>query len=202
MLLLLASVRGNYLCWWLCLFVVWFTFSGFSGFIPQVPIQVLAVTGSASGASVVFHSNVAASLLADGTNLASKLFAKFQTTSSQFQHQGKFRTLLHLLRRVTEWGLEAPILGPRIQPTDLLRAMDVKELGNRLRTSLPPYPRGNSYRNSQLCFKKCLHVCFCFCLYVLIFHPFACFFQLVHLLPFSIKSGKRNEKVKWRIRNS
>ena len=104
-LLLLASVRGNYLCSWLCLFVVWFTFSGFSGFIPQVPIQVLAVTGSASGASVVFHSNVAASLLADGTNLASKLFAKFQTTSSQFQHQGKFRTLLHLLRRVTEWGL-------------------------------------------------------------------------------------------------
>ncbi|KAK2568305.1 Rho GTPase-activating protein 5 [Acropora cervicornis] len=63
------------------------TLSGFSGFIPQVPIQVLAVTGSASGASVVFHSNVAASLLADGTNLASKLFAKFQTTSSQFQHQ-------------------------------------------------------------------------------------------------------------------
>ena len=120
MLLLLASLRGNYLCSWLYLFVVWFTFSGFSGFIPQVPIQVLAVTGSASGASVVFHSNVAASLLADGTNLASKLFAKFQTTSSQFQHQGKFKTLLHLLRRVTEWGLEAPILGPRIQRTDLL----------------------------------------------------------------------------------
>lgn len=65
-------------------------FSGFSGFIPQVPIQVLAVTGSAAGASVVFHSHVAASLLADGTNLASKLFAKFQTTSSQFQHQGLF----------------------------------------------------------------------------------------------------------------
>lgn len=137
-MLLLASVRGNYLCSWLCLFVVWFTFSGFSGFIPQVPIQVLAVTGSASGASVVFHSNVAASLLADGTNLASKLFAKFQTTSSQFQHQGKFKILLHLLRRVTEWGLEAPILGSRIQRADLLRAMEVKELGNRLRTSLPP----------------------------------------------------------------
>ena len=51
---------------------------------------MLAVTGSASGASVVFHSHVAASLLADGTNLASKLFAKFQTTSSQFQHQGLF----------------------------------------------------------------------------------------------------------------
>ena len=67
-----------------------FLFSGFSGFIPQVPIQVLAVTGSAAGASVVFHSHVAASLLADGTNLASKLFAKFQTTSSQFQHQGLF----------------------------------------------------------------------------------------------------------------
>ena len=67
--------------------------SGFSGFIPQVPIQVLAVTGSASGASVVFHSHVAASLLADGTNLASKLFAKFQTTSSQFQHQGNLSSL-------------------------------------------------------------------------------------------------------------
>jgi len=51
---------------------------------------VLAVTGSASGASVVFHSHVAASLLAEGTNLASKLFGKFQTTSSQFQHQGLF----------------------------------------------------------------------------------------------------------------
>ena len=63
-------------------------FSGFSGFIPQVPIQVLAVTGSASGASVVFHSHIAASLLAEGTNLASKLFGKFQTTSSQFQQQG------------------------------------------------------------------------------------------------------------------
>lgn len=62
--------------------------SGFSASLPQVPIQVLAVTGSASGASVVFHSNVAASLLADGTNLASKLCAKFQTTSTQFQHQG------------------------------------------------------------------------------------------------------------------
>lgn len=69
---------------------LFFFFSGFSGFIPQVPIQVLAVTGSAAGASVVFHSHVAASLLADGTNLASKLFAKFQTTSSQFQHQGLF----------------------------------------------------------------------------------------------------------------
>lgn len=51
---------------------------------------MLAVTGSASGASVVFHSHVAASLLAEGTNLASKLFGKFQTTSSQFQHQGVF----------------------------------------------------------------------------------------------------------------
>ena len=51
---------------------------------------MLAVTGSASGASVVFHSHVAASLLAEGTNLASKLFGKFQTTSSQFQHQGWF----------------------------------------------------------------------------------------------------------------
>ena len=38
---------------------------------------------------MVFHSHVAASLLADGTNLASKLFAKFQTTSSHFQHQGE-----------------------------------------------------------------------------------------------------------------
>ena len=198
----LASVPGNYLSSCSCLFVAWFSFSGFSGFIPQVPIQVLAVTGSASGASVVFHSNVAASLLADGTNLASKLFAKFQTTSSQFQHQGKFKTLLPLLRTGSEWGLEAPILRSRIQRADLLRAMEVKELGNRLRISLPPYPCGSRCRNSQLCFTRCLLVYFCFCLYVLIFHLFACLSQLVHLLPFSIKSGKRNEKVKWRIRNS
>ena len=56
--------------------------------IPTIPIQVLATTGSYSGASVVFHSNVAKTLLADGTNLASKLCAKFQTTSPQFQYQG------------------------------------------------------------------------------------------------------------------
>ena len=37
----------------------------------------------------MFHSNVAASLLADGSNLASKLSAKFQTTSPHFQQQGK-----------------------------------------------------------------------------------------------------------------
>ena len=84
---------------------------------------MLAVTGSASGASVVFHSNVAASLLVDGTNLASKLFAKFQTTSSQFQHQVKLKKLLPLLCTVTEWGLEAPILGTRIQRAYLLLAM-------------------------------------------------------------------------------
>ena len=76
---------------------MYFSCSGFSGFIPQVPIQVLAVTGSASGASVVFHSHVAASLLADGTNLASKLFAKFQTTSSQFQHQGLWDFVLEFI---------------------------------------------------------------------------------------------------------
>lgn len=189
--MLLASVRGNYLCSWLCLFVVWFTFSGFSGFIPQVPIQVLAVTGSASGASVVFHSNVAASLLADGTNLASKLFAKFQTTSSQFQHQGKFKTLLHLLRRVTEWGLEAPILGSRIQRADLLRAMEVKELGNRLRTSLP---RGNSYRKSQLCFKTCLHVCFVFACTFLFFTFLLAFFSWCICCLFQSSLGKETRK--------
>ena len=84
------------------MFGVWFCCSGFSGFIPQVPIQVLAVTGSSSGASVVFHSPVAASLLADGTNLASKLFAKFQTTTSQFQHQGlwNFQTLFQICSNV------------------------------------------------------------------------------------------------------
>ena len=56
---------------------------------PQVPIQVLAVTGSASGASVVFHNETASTLLAGGTNLANKLSAKFQTTSPLFQHQSK-----------------------------------------------------------------------------------------------------------------
>ncbi|KAK3754599.1 hypothetical protein QZH41_007461 [Actinostola sp. cb2023] len=65
------------------------TLSAFSASIPHVPIQVLAVTGSASGASVVFHSNdVPVTLLADGVNLASKLCAKFQTTSTKLQHQG------------------------------------------------------------------------------------------------------------------
>ena len=57
--------------------------------IPQAPIQVLAVTGSASGASVVFHNETASTLLAGGTNLANKLSAKFQTTSPLFQHQSK-----------------------------------------------------------------------------------------------------------------
>ncbi|XP_031562663.1 rho GTPase-activating protein 5-like isoform X2 [Actinia tenebrosa] len=65
------------------------TLSAFSSSIPHVPIQVLAVTGRASGASVVFHSNdVPVSLLAEGINLASKLYAKFQTTSTRVQHQG------------------------------------------------------------------------------------------------------------------
>ena len=58
--------------------------------IPQAPIQVLAVTGSASGASVVFHNETASTLLAGGTTLANKLSAKFQTTSPQFQHQSKY----------------------------------------------------------------------------------------------------------------
>ena len=169
---------------------MWFSFSGFSGFVPQVPIQVLAVTGSASGASVVFHSHVAASLLADGTNLASKLFAKFQTTSSQFQHQGKFKTLVPLLRTVTEWGLEPPVLASRIPRPNPLGSMEVKELGKCLRPSLPPYPRGNSHRKSRLCFSRCLHVLFVlfwlvlshfslFCLLFFSVGAFAAFFNEV-----------------------
>lgn len=63
------------------------TMSAFAMAIPQAPIQVLAVTGSASGASVVFHNETASTLLAGGTNLANKLSAKFQTTSPLFQHQ-------------------------------------------------------------------------------------------------------------------
>ena len=57
--------------------------------VPLAPIQVLAVTGSASGASVVFHNERASTLLAGGTSLANKLSAKFQTTSPLFQHQSK-----------------------------------------------------------------------------------------------------------------
>ncbi|XP_048580829.1 rho GTPase-activating protein 5-like isoform X3 [Nematostella vectensis] len=65
------------------------TLSAFASSIAHVPIQVLAMTGSASGASVVFHSNdVPVSLLAEGVNLASKLCAKFQTTSPRLQNQG------------------------------------------------------------------------------------------------------------------
>lgn len=64
-------------------------FSAFAMTVPQAPIQVLAVTGSASGASVVFHNETASTLLADGTNLANRLSAKFQTTSPRFQHQSK-----------------------------------------------------------------------------------------------------------------
>ncbi len=65
------------------------SFSAFAMTVPQVPIQLLAVTGSASGASVVFHNETASTLLAGGTSLANKLSAKFQTTSPLFQHQSE-----------------------------------------------------------------------------------------------------------------
>ena len=75
--------------------------SVYASSIPTIPIQVLATTGSYSGASVVFHSNVAKTLLADGTNLASKLCAKFQTTSPQFQYQGMLYTVFIVSIKVT-----------------------------------------------------------------------------------------------------
>lgn len=87
----LACLYCGYYCFYSKSPVIMFGhfFSAFSASIPHVPIQVLAVTGSASGASVVFHSNdVPVTLLADGVNLASKLCAKFQTTNSKLQHQG------------------------------------------------------------------------------------------------------------------
>lgn len=113
------------------------TLSGFSGFIPQVPIQVLAVTGSASGASVVFHSHVAASLLADGTNLASKLFAKFQTTSSQFQHQaGAFAAFFN---QVWEKKRESEVAYTKFLAEQQLR-LTQKQHNNSFRSKYDPLP--------------------------------------------------------------
>lgn len=51
----------------------------------EVPMQVLAVTGSASGASIIFHEENAMLLLTEGSNVASKLSAKLQQTP---QNQG------------------------------------------------------------------------------------------------------------------
>eukprot|EP00795_Rhopilema_esculentum_P012729 gene12729-3453_t len=105
------------------------TMSAFAMAAPQVPIQVLAVTGSASGASVVFHNETASTLLAGGTNLANKLSAKFQTTSPLFQHQtgafAAFFTTAYTKKDETEFQIagikgrplpEVPTAGSRPGP--------------------------------------------------------------------------------------
>lgn len=69
----------------------------------EVPMQVLAVTGSASGASIIFHEENAMLLLTEGSNVASKLSAKLQQTPQN--QAGKFLTFFNNVydkRRDTE----------------------------------------------------------------------------------------------------
>ena len=59
-----------------------------------MPTQVLAVTGSSSGASILFHEENALFLLNDESKLSNKLNAKLQQTS---QSQGKLEITLIVL---------------------------------------------------------------------------------------------------------
>ena len=57
-------------------------FRAFASSLPHVPIQVLAVTGSSSGASIIFHDDNT-TLFNDSSNMSSKLAAKFQSSTRQ-----------------------------------------------------------------------------------------------------------------------
>lgn len=70
-----------------------FSNRAYSTSLPRhVPVQVLAVTGSSSGASILFHDANAMFLLHDESKLSNKLNAKFLQQSSQ--SQGNYSILI------------------------------------------------------------------------------------------------------------
>eukprot|EP00794_Sanderia_malayensis_P016836 gene16836-18534_t len=117
------------------------TLSAFANTVPQVPIQVLAVTGSASGASVVFHNEKASTLLAGGTSLANKLSAKFQTTSPLFQHQtgafAAFFTSAYHKKDETEFLIAG------------IKGRPLPEVPKPHNSTLKPMANGNSQKESD-----------------------------------------------------
>lgn len=97
-LLLFPLIRCFYFgirlfCWFCCLlnrfFLFFFSFSAFSMNIPNLPIQIMAVTDS-GGANAFFSSDLSHLLMTEGNAVADRLQAHFMTSSSSCQQKSKF----------------------------------------------------------------------------------------------------------------